>query len=89
MKLTNLTAKLKSNVVRVLAAATLVGGVLVAAAPAAEAQRVFVRVGGPRYFAPAPVVVAPPVVVFGRPGFYGYDHRDWRFHHDFYRGYRR
>lgn len=88
MKLTNLTAKLKSNVVRVLAAATLAGGILAVAAPAAEAQRVVVRVG-PRYFAPAPVVVAPPVVVFGRPGFYRYDHRDWRFHHEIYRGYRR
>ena len=93
MKLSNFTAKLtgmKSNAIRVLAAATLAGAVLAVAAPAAQAQRVVVRYGGPRYFAPAPrVVIAPPVVVYGQPGFYGYDHRDWRFHHDAYRGFRR
>ena len=90
MNVANVIAKVKQlNVVKVLAAATLAGAVL-AAAPAAEAQRVVVRYGGPRYFAPAPrVVIAPPVVVYGRPGFYGYDHRDWRFHHEIYRGYRR
>jgi len=84
MKLSNLTAKLtwvKSNSVRVLAAATLAGAVL-AAAPAAQAQQfaVGVRIGGPRYFAPA-----PPVVVYRAPG-YGYpgywDHR----HFDEFRG---
>jgi hypothetical protein len=88
MKLSNFGTKvagLKSKAVRVLAAATLAGAVLAAAAPAAEAQRVVVRFGGPRYFAPA-----PPVVFYGGPVFYhGYDHRDWRFRHDEFRGYRR
>jgi hypothetical protein len=59
MKLSNVAAKLtcmKSKAVRVLAAATLAGAVLAAAAPAAQAQRVVlgVRIGGPRYVAPAP-----------------------------------
>ncbi len=69
MKLSNVTAKLasmKSHAVKALAVATLAGAAL-AAAPAAQAQHfaVGVRIGGPRYFAPA-----PPVVVYG-PGFYG------------------
>jgi hypothetical protein len=92
MTITNLTAKvagMKHKAVKVLAAAALAGGVLTAAAPAAQAQRVFVRVG-PRFYRPAPVVVAPPVVVYGGPGYYGHDdwryrHDDWRFRHDGYR----
>jgi len=96
MKLSNVTAKLtsmKSSAVKLLAVTALAGATL-AAAPAAQAQRfvVGVHVGGPRYFAPA-----PPVVVYGRPGFYpgygygyGYRHEDWRFHHEPYRyGWRR
>jgi hypothetical protein len=83
--LARITAKIrgmKLNAVRVLAAATLAGAVLVAAAPAAQAQRVVVRFGGPRVFYAGPrVVVAPPVAVYGAPytagpvygsvGFYG------------------
>jgi len=76
--------RMKSNIVRVLAAAALAGGVMVAATPAAEAQHfaVGVRIGG-------------PVVVYGgpvhRPYYepYRYDPY-WRYHHDrFYRGYYR
>jgi hypothetical protein len=58
MKLSALTTKLtcvQSKVVRALAAATLAGAVLTAAAPAAQAQQfsVGVQIGGPRYVAPA------------------------------------
>ncbi len=55
---------MKFNAVKVLATATLAGGLLVAAAPAAQAQRFAVGYrGGPRVFYGAPrVVVAPPVV---------------------------
>lgn len=64
MKLSNITAKLtslKGSVVRVLAAGALAGAVL-AAAPAANAQRFAfgVQFGGPRYYAPPP------------PRYYGY-----------------
>lgn len=75
MTLTNLTAKVKGmklNAVRVLAAATLAGGLLMAAAPAAQAQRVVVGFHGPRayyggrgFYGGARVVVAPPVVGLG------------------------
>ena len=94
MKLSNFTAKftgMKSKVVSVLAAATLAGAVLAAAAPAAEAQHVVVRFGGPRYFAPAPPIRFYGGPVYG-PGFYRWDHRryeDFRFRHDGYRGWRR
>lgn len=69
MKLANLTAKvMKLNAVKVLAAATLAGGLLMAAAPAAQAQRVVVGFHGPRAFYGRPrVVVAPPVVAYGEP----------------------
>jgi opacity protein-like surface antigen len=87
----NLTAKLttlKSTAVRAVAGMALAGAVL-AAAPAAQAQRVFVGVGGPRFFAPAPRVVVAPPAYYGHAyygsGFYGYHHDDWRFHHDYYR----
>jgi hypothetical protein len=94
MKMANLTAKvagLKVNAVRVLAAATLAGTMLVAAVPAAHAQRGFVRFGGPRVFVGGPrVFVAPPAVVYGQPGFYagygygvGYRHFDGRFDRGF------
>ncbi|WP_158788881.1 hypothetical protein [Granulicella sp. L46] len=101
MKLANITAKvrgMKFNAVKVLAAATLAGGLLVAAAPAAQAQRVVVGFRGPRVFYGGPrVVVAPPVVAYGAPyyagpvygptvgvGFYGRGgwDRDRRFDHD-------
>ncbi len=101
MKLANLTAKvrgMKFNAVKVLAAATLAGGLLVAAAPAAQAQRVVVGFRGPRVFYGGPrVVVAPPVVEYGTPyyaapaygpavggGFYGRGgwDRDHRFDRD-------
>ena len=67
--LTRLTAKvMKLNAVKVLAAATLAGSPLMAAAPAAQAQRVVVGVRGPRAFYGGPrVVVAPPVVAYGAP----------------------
>jgi hypothetical protein len=71
MKLANITAKvrgMKFNAVIVLAAATLAGGLLVAAAPAAQAQRFAVGFHGPRAFYGGPrVVVAPPVVAYGDP----------------------
>ncbi len=69
--LTRFTAKVKGmklNAVKVLAAATLAGGLLMAAAPAAQAQRVVVGFRGPRVFYGGPrVVVAPPVVAYGAP----------------------
>ena len=73
MKVANVIAKVKQlNVVKVLAAATLAGGLLVAATPAAHAQRVVVGVRGPRVFYGGPrVVVAPPVVAYGEPYYAG------------------
>ena len=70
-KLSNITAKLtgmKVKVYGVLAAATLAGAVLIAGAPAAQAQQfgIAVRVGGPRYYAPA-----APVAVYGAYGYSG------------------
>ena len=71
MKLANITAKVKGmkfNAVKVLAAATLAGGFLVAAAPAAQAQRFVVEYrGGHRAFYGSRVVVAPPVVEYSDP----------------------
>ena len=88
MKLSTVTAKLtsmKSNTVRILAVGALAVAAFTAAAPAAQAQRFYVGIGGPRYYAPA-----PPVVVYGGPAYgYGYGwrgHEDWRFHHDHFRG---
>jgi hypothetical protein len=75
MKLANVIANVKGmkfNAVKVLAAATLAGGLLVAAAPAAQAQRVVVGFRGPRVFYGGPrVVVAPPVVAYGAPYYAG------------------
>jgi hypothetical protein len=73
MKVANVIAKVKQlNVVKVLAAATLAGGMLMAAAPAAQAQRVVVGFHGPRAFYGGPrVVVAPPVVTYGEPYYAG------------------
>ena len=96
MKLSNVTAKLtcmKSKAVRVLAAAALAGGILTAAAPAAQAQRfaVGVRIGGPVYVAPRPPVYYGPGPVYvapwryGHPGWAPYDGRFYRDH----RGFRR
>jgi hypothetical protein len=75
MKLANITAKvrdMKFNAVKVLAAATLAGGLLVAATPAAQAQRFYVGFHGPRVFYGGPrVVVGPPVVASGNPYYAG------------------
>jgi hypothetical protein len=95
---------MKFNAVKVLAAATLAGGLLVAAAPA-EAQHVVVGNRGARVFYGGPrVVVAPPVVAYGDPyyaapvygptvgvGFYGRDgwDRDRDRGHDRDRGFDR
>jgi hypothetical protein len=79
MKLSTLTAMLKSRTVKILAATALAGAALTAAVPAAQAQRVYFGVHvGPRYVAPAPVVV------------YGY-HRDWRYNRPYvvHRGWHR
>lgn len=72
MKLANVIANVKGmkfNAVKVLAAATLAGGLLMAAAPAAQAQRVVVGFRGPRVFygGPRVVVAPPPVVAYGNP----------------------
>jgi hypothetical protein len=89
MKLTTVTTTLKNNTLKMLAGAALAGAVLTAEAPAAQAQQVFfgVHVGGPVVYGPHYYAPAPPVVVYGRPGFYAprYDWRyrdDYRFHHD-------
>jgi len=75
MKLANVIANVKGmkfNAVKVLAAATLAGGLLVAAVPAAQAQRFVVGYRGPRVFYDGPrVVVAPPVVAYGAPYYAG------------------
>jgi len=89
MKLTNVTTFVKNNAVKMLATAALAGAALTAA-PAAQAQRVFfgVHVGGPVVYGPRYYAPAPPVVVYGGPGyFYGhpYWHRGW----DGRRGWRR
>ena len=86
MTLSNITSKLtsmKSSTVRILAAATLAGATLIAAAPAAQAQRIVVGIGGPAYYAPAP----PVVYGYGYPGYYG--HGGWYGHGGYGRGYRR
>jgi hypothetical protein len=83
MKLSNLNAKLtvmKNTTVKVLAAATLAGALFTVAAPAAQAQRIFVGIGGPRFYAPA-----PPVVVYRPYGFYGHPYYGWHDRDDFYR----
>jgi hypothetical protein len=79
MKLTTVTTALKNNTLKMLAGAALAGAILTAA-PAAQAQRVVfgIRFGGPRYFAPA-----PPVVVYGRPGYFGPRYDGWRDRDDF------
>lgn len=74
MKLANLTAKvqgMKFNAVKVLAAATLAGGLLVA--PAAQAQQfgVGVQFGAPGYYAPAAPVVAYGGYGYNAPVVYG------------------
>jgi hypothetical protein len=72
MKLATVKAALQTKAAKILAVTALAGAAL-AAAPAAQAQRVFfgVRIGAPVYVAPAP----PPVVYVG-PGFYG-PHYHW------------
>jgi hypothetical protein len=85
MKLSSLKANfagMQSKVVRALAIAAVAGAALAVAAPAAQAQRVFVRVG-PRYVAPAPRVVVV------RPGFYyGGRHDAWVRHEEWARAHR-
>lgn len=74
MKLSSLTSKLtgmQSKLVRVLGVPALAGTALAVAAPAAQAQRVFVRIG-PQYVAPA-----PPVVYVGPGFYYGPRYRVW------------
>jgi hypothetical protein len=73
MKLT----QVKSTAVRVLAAATLAGAILIAAAPAAEAQHfaIGVQIGGPRYVAPAPVYYGREPVYVAPRRFD--DHAEW------------
>ena len=92
MKLSHVFAKLTGGKAKVLGGLLVVGAALTAAAPAAKAQVAFgVRIGGPRYYAPAPVpvyrpygYVAPAYPAYGyvAPG-YGWDRRryeDWRAH---------
>jgi len=87
MKLSNAATKLtcvKSTAVRVLAAATFAGAILIAA-PAAEAQHfsVGVHIGGPRYVAPAPVYYGPEPVYVAPRRFD--DHADWARQQEFAR----
>jgi hypothetical protein len=80
MKLSSLKAKLtgiQSKVVRVLAVTAVAGAALAVAAPAAQAQRVFVRVG-PRYVAPARrVVVVRPDFYYGGRHEVVVRHEEW------------
>ncbi|QHN04631.1 hypothetical protein FTO74_15630 [Granulicella sp. WH15] len=65
---------MKTKVATMMAAGFLAGALVVAAPVKAEAQRVVVRFGGPRYvYAPAPVVYGPAYA----PGYYGYGHPYW------------
>jgi hypothetical protein len=90
MKLSGAAKKLT----RVLAAVTFAGAILIAVAPAAEAQHfaVGVRIGGPRYVAPAPVYYdRGPVYV--APRFYDgrgewARHEEWVRHDRFDRDHR-
>jgi hypothetical protein len=61
MKLT----QLKTIALRIVATAALAGAAL-AVTPAAQAQRVFVGIGGPH------VIVGPPVRFYGGPVYYGH-----------------
>lgn len=72
-------ATMKTKVMKALGIAAVAGATLAVAAPAAQAQRVFVRVG-PAYVAPA------PPVVYVNPGFYyGPHYRAWVAPRRFYR----
>lgn len=89
MKLSNVFAKLtcvESTAVRILAAATLAGAVLIAAAPVAEAQHfsVGVQIGGPRYVAPAPPVYYDREPVYVAPRRFD-DHAEWMRRQEFER----
>lgn len=95
MKLSQMVAKLtggKAKVFGVFGGLALAGVAMTAAAPKADAQVAFgVRIGGPRYYAPAPVAprvyrpygyVEPAYPAYGyvAPA-YGWDRRpyeDWR-----------
>jgi hypothetical protein len=83
MKLTTFTTALRNHTLKMLAGAALAGAILTAA-PAAQAQRIVFGVGfgGPRFYRPA-----PPVIVYGEPGYYDrHRHFDgWRDRDDFYR----
>ena len=71
-------------VLRTCGIAIVLAVAVLAFAPPADAQvRVSIGIGMPVY--PAPVVVAPPPVVYRGPrvfagGYYGYPHRPWRYH---------
>jgi hypothetical protein len=80
MKLSNLAAKLtcsKTKLFTALGSLAIAGAALTAAAPAAQAQfAVGVRIGGPRYVAPARPVYVAPAYGYGyryAPRAYGYD----------------
>ena len=77
MKLQTGLTCMKSTAVRVLAAATLAGAILIAAAPAAEAQHlaIGVQIGGPRYVVPAPVYYGREPVYVAPRRFD--DHAEW------------
>jgi len=79
MKLTTITTAVKNNTLKMLAGAAVAGAIL-AAAPAAQAQRIAfgVQFGAPAYYAPA-----PPVVVYGQPGYYAPRYDGWRDRDDF------
>jgi hypothetical protein len=97
MKLSQAFAKLTSGKAKLfgtLGALTLAAATAAVATPRANAQVAFgVRIGGPRYYAPAPVAVpdyrvynyaapAYPAYGYAAPA-YGWDHRryeDWRAH---------
>jgi hypothetical protein len=80
MMFTTLSAKLAGMKAKVLVGAAVAGTALMLAAPAAQAQHVAfgVRIGGPAYVAPA------PVVVFRGPGYYNgvyfRDYNAWHAH---------
>ncbi len=97
MKLSQTIAKLtggRAKVFGMLGGLALAGVVMTAAAPKADAQVAFgVRIGGPRYYAPAPVpppvyrsygYVAPAYSGYGYAApAYGWDRRpevEWRTH---------
>ena len=93
MKLSQMSAKLTGGKVKVLGflgGLALAGAAMTVAAPKAEAQVAFgVRIGGPRYYAPAPVYRPYGYVAHAYPAYgyvapaYGWGRRpdwEWRRH---------